>query len=813
LSETLTEPTLSDAMLTIRESLGDRRFGPADFPLSVGGAGSALVLAGRPAGIEAYLGVHEDQLFVQPAEGAEVLHNGVPVRRSTWLRSGDVVNFGQARLRVSPLDERVIDVEDGSVGNITAPPIVPEAARVQGEGEGDTDVINAVSFRASGRVKTARSFTISGGRIAVIVAALVLAPVLWFIFSAQSVGITTQPTGASIEVFGGLPGVPLGGRILMRPGTYELRAEKAGYQPAQQKIVVTQAPNQTFALTLAKLPGILQVDVPAAATVTIDGKQVGDAPGKFPVAPGKHQIAIAAERYQPFTGEVDIEGLGKPQTFKPALVPGWADVTISSEPAGAEVLVSGEVRGVTPLKAEIMAGSRPVELRLAGFKPWTTDVQVKANEPFALGPVKLGLPDGRLTLRSDPAGASVSVGGVYRGQTPVNLELRPDISHAIVLTRAGFEPITRQVSLSAGESQALSLALTGIYGEITVRGQPADAQIYVDGKPSGTVNQTLRLVAATHDIEIRKAGFVDYKTSVTPRPGVAQVIETTLLTPEQSRIASTPATIRTKADQQMKLMPLGRFTMGSPRREPGRRANEAQRDVEFRRAFYMSTTEVTNAQFRRFKTEHRSGLIGPNSLDLENQPAVSITWQEAALFCNWLSEQDGLPPAYVKKGEALVPATPMTKGYRMPTDAEWEWVARYEGNGRLRRYAWGDALPVGPRSGNYADYSSRLVIQDIIPDYDDGYAASAPVAKFPANTLGLFDIGGNVAEWVHDYYAVSIDAAQTAIDPMGPAEGKQHGVRGASWRQSGATDLRLSARDFGENARNDLGFRIARYVE
>jgi formylglycine-generating enzyme required for sulfatase activity len=90
------------------------------------------------------------------------------------------------------------------------------------------------------------------------------------------------------------------------------------------------------------------------------------------------------------------------------------------------------------------------------------------------------------------------------------------------------------------------------------------------------------------------------------------------------------------------------------------------------------------------------------------------------------------------------------------------------------------------------------------------------VGKFPANTLGLFDIGGNVAEWIHDYYTVSSDSALTA-DPMGPAEPpggtRQHVIRGSSWRQSSVTDLRLSSRDFGDVQRNDLGFRIARYVD
>ena len=142
----------------------------------------------------------------------------------------------------------------------------------------------------------------------------------------------------------------------------------------------------------------------------------------------------------------------------------------------------------------------------------------------------------------------MSVAGVYRGQTPLELELRPDIAQTIVLTRPGYEAATREVRLSAGERRALSVPLTGVFGEVTVRAQPADAQVYVDGKASGAANQTLRLVATTHEIEIRKPGFVDFKTSVTPRPGVPQVIETTLLTAEQTRIAATPAAIRSKAD-------------------------------------------------------------------------------------------------------------------------------------------------------------------------------------------------------------------------------------------------------------------------
>jgi formylglycine-generating enzyme required for sulfatase activity len=627
------------------------------------------------------------------------------------------------------------------------------------------------------------------------------------------VSVQTDPAAAKVEITGTLPAVHFANRVLVRPGDYLIKATQEGYSPAQLQAKVTSESNQTFALKLQKLPGKVRVDVPSQARITVDGKELGNAPGEFTIAPGKHTVAIAAARYQPFSGELDVVGEGKSQTFTPKLVPAWAEVTVSSEPAGAKLFVDGEERGATPLTTQILAGNHPVELRMDGFKSWTTDVQVKANEPMNLGPVRLGLPDGKLALRSEPSGASVSVGGVYRGQTPVSLELRPDIAHNVVLTMPGYEASTREVSLTAGENRTLSVPLSGVFGEVTVAVLPADAQVFVDGKPVGAANQKLRLVATTHDVEIRKTGFVTYKTSITPRPGVSQKIETTLLTPEQTRMAATPTNIRSKVDQPLKLMPIGSFTMGSPRREPGRKANEAQRDVQFKRPFYVGVSEVTNGQFRKFKSEHRSGIIGQHTLDLDNQPVVGVTWQDAALFCNWLSQQEGLPPAYANNNGRMVPVQPLTTGYRMPTDAEWEWVARFEGNGKFRRFPWGDALPVAPRSGNYADVTARLIVQDVIPDYDDGYAAAAPTGKFPANALGLFDIGGNVAEWVHDYYTVSADSGAVAVDPAGPADGKQHVIRGSSWKQSSVTDLRLSARSFGESQANDVGFRVARYAE
>jgi formylglycine-generating enzyme required for sulfatase activity len=381
----------------------------------------------------------------------------------------------------------------------------------------------------------------------------------------------------------------------------------------------------------------------------------------------------------------------------------------------------------------------------------------------------------------------------------------------------------------------VQVTLVPILGDVIVRVNPADAQLLVDGVARGPANQTLRLPATRHSIEVRKPGYAPFRTTVTPRPGLPQNVEATLLEGVAPRAtasaASAPAatagvaptaapnevvaltpTARTKGGQDLKLAPAGEFTMGSPRREAGRRANEAQRPVRLERRFYVGLREVTNAEYRQFRPEHRSGFVLQSTLDTDRQPVVNVSWQDAAAYCNWLSAQDGLTAAYETKGGKLVPVTPATNGYRLPTEAEWEWIARGAGGG-MRKYPWGDALPVPPGAGNYADRAAQALVPMTIPDYDDGFAATAPVGSFAAGPSGFFDLGGNVAEWTHDLYTVQPPATAVAVDPAAAGDGALRVIRGSSWKSSAVTELRLAYRDYGDGKRNDLGFRIARYAQ
>jgi formylglycine-generating enzyme required for sulfatase activity len=257
---------------------------------------------------------------------------------------------------------------------------------------------------------------------------------------------------------------------------------------------------------------------------------------------------------------------------------------------------------------------------------------------------------------------------------------------------------------------------------------------------------------------------------------------------------------------------MNEFSMGASRREPGRRSNEVLHTVKLERAFYLATTETTNAQFRQFLESHSSGQIEGNSLNREHQPVAQISWQQAARFCNWLSAKEGLPPFYRESEGIIRGYNASSTGYRLPTEAEWSYAARIEGEG-YRKFAWGEEFPPSAPVVNLADNTSALVTGRILNGYADGHIVAAPVASFPPNHRGLYDMGGNVAEWVHDVYVIPSANAELATDPLGSVNGDNYTVRGASWALSRLAELRLTYRDYGAAGRDDLGFRIARYAE
>jgi formylglycine-generating enzyme required for sulfatase activity len=159
----------------------------------------------------------------------------------------------------------------------------------------------------------------------------------------------------------------------------------------------------------------------------------------------------------------------------------------------------------------------------------------------------------------------------------------------------------------------------------------------------------------------------------------------------------------------------------------------------------------------------------------------------------------------------------LRNGYRLPTEAEWAWAARFAHLEAPLVFPWSaDPAAVAPtdRSGNFADVSAAKILATSLYTYNDDYPVTAPVGQFEPNAAGIYDMGGNVEEWVNDFYALDlVSTAAVVEDPLGPTSGGYHVVRGSSWRSATLTDLRIAARGYANAARDDLGFRIARNLQ
>ncbi len=672
------------------------------------------------------------------------------------------------------------------------------------------------------------------GRLVLAGGLLLFALVMLFLHSTRTLQIVVDAQSPARVSVAGLA-LPFGKHYLLRPGTYEVSVTAVGYQPLITTVIVDERDNQSVTLPLQALPGLVTLDsAPQGASVTVDGNAVGKTPLRdLPLAAGEHRLLLEEARHLPLDQTVQVTGRNVRQQLQLQLAPAWAQVTVDSLPAGATILVDGEAAGQTPATVEVLQGERQLTLQLPTFADWQQTLAIKAGADQDLGRINLLPAPGALELASVPSGANVTLDGEFQGQTPLTVDISPGRKHRLEVFKSGYQRYDGTVELVAASRDQRTVTLQAQLGEVRLRISPANAVVRINGKAVGKGNQTLSLPAVEHSVEISLEGFASVRRSVTPRPGLPQLVEVTLLASQQdAQQASQHSTqgaaqaadtarlkpqITTAAGQTLLLFkpaesPTGDFTMGASRREPGRRANEVLYPVSLRRMFYLQTTEVTNTQFRQFQPSHNSGQINGNSLNAEQQPVVQISWQQAAAFCNWLSAKEGLPAFYRQTNGVVTGFNPAATGYRLPSEAEWTWAARANGQ-TLLTFPWGETFPPTVAVENYADNTSAYVTGRILNNYKDGHVVSAPVASFKANQHGMFDMGGNVAEWVHDVYSIPNANGPTLKDPLGGQTGDNFVIRGAAWTQAKLSELRLAFRDYGQAGRDDVGFRIARYAE
>jgi formylglycine-generating enzyme required for sulfatase activity len=812
------------AQIRVNEPAGERSFGER---LSIGGDGADIVVPGTAPGLALIIERREADWWATPEAGAGVRFDGRPLTRTRELHRDDVLSVGDAQLVIGE-DARTrlrLDVVH-LVGNATIAPIVVVAAVDFDAGDEDLEIRAAGSRPAAATLTAERGVRYAARKpiptkwiVGIAALVLLLVVVTSVVSMLKPVELDVLPRDAKVSTPGTYLAFTSGDFISMLVGKHVIRAEREGYYPTQMTVDVkdgaTPATAPVARIRLAKLPGKLRIDTNnVAVAVIIDGVETGKAPGTVEAPPGSHTITLRAPRYLDFVTNVNVEGLGKRQDVNATLLPSWGTLKVTAIPEGAQVSVDGTDIGVSPATVEADSGVRHVQISSPGLKTWESSVVVKSGETLGIGPIRLGQPDAELTLTSTPSGAEITVAGTYRGRTPVKVDLPSGIAYDIVATLPGSANWTKSVFADPGKKIALSANMQAVLAAVSIQGEPTDAELFVDGKAHGRTPQQFQLSAMEHSVEVRKEGYITFTGSVTPALGLERSVDYKLTPADRGKALQESApTITTKTtNYELRLVPGGSFKMGSERREQGRRPNEGYREVTLQRPFYMGVMEVTNEDFRKFKNDHVSGFIGKRSFDLDAQPVVQVTWDEAAEYCNWLSEREGLPAAYEQGGGKFVLKKPVTTGYRLPTEAEWEYAARFVSPGKTRRFPWGDALPVVPKVGNIAGTETKTFLEADMEGYTDDYVIVAPVGKFEPTPLGLHDMGGNVSEWINDYYLSFVDNA-AVTDPLGPDQAARHVIRGANWRSSNVAELRYAWRDSADEKSQLIGFRVARYAE
>jgi formylglycine-generating enzyme required for sulfatase activity len=283
------------------------------------------------------------------------------------------------------------------------------------------------------------------------------------------------------------------------------------------------------------------------------------------------------------------------------------------------------------------------------------------------------------------------------------------------------------------------------------------------------------------------------KPSAGPKPGGGDVAP--------SPLPSAPEHVTRVGQIKLRLIPAGSFRMGSPAGE-GEPDERPQHPVRITRPFYLGLTEVTQAQYEEIMGSNPSWFSasggGKNKVagqSTDRHPAENVSWMDAVKFCNTLSEMERLKPFYVMDGgSARVPSWD-GPGYRLPTEAEWEYACRGgpEGQGR---YTFGDAED---GLGENAWFNEGL---------DKG--STHPVGRKRPNRFGLFDMHGNVWEWCQDWYDANYYKQSPTGNPRGPNAAAARVFRGGCW-SSGAGDCRAAFRfrDGPVFRHSYLGFRLA----
>jgi formylglycine-generating enzyme required for sulfatase activity len=584
-----------------------------------------------------------------------------------------------------------------------------------------------------------------------------------------------------------------------------VNAQAEGYKPKTQTL--TQADfGKVTTVTLDPLPSQLVLTSDAGDDETrwsIDGNLVAvEKTLDKNLEAGDYKIDVS----HPYFEQVNVSYSLKPgKTIKQTVVltPLEGAIEVKSRPEGAVVSINGEVRGETPMQLSLQGGRFDIVVTKPGYDAIEDEVEVKTNALTPSRDYRLALKSAGIVVSVFPTGGALTLNGI-NVKAAAKIKVKAGKKTTLRYKKPGYFTQSKSFTLGPDEVKRYDFNLEKEMGRVEVTSNTS-AEVYINGQKVGETPFEIALNAIEHTVEVRSSGYRSAYRTIKPKADSVTLFKAKLATEKQARLAESPPAYKTKTGEMMVLFKVNdSVDMGAERSEAGQRANEFVRTARINKPFYAGRYEVTNAAYAKYKTSH-SGPAG--------EPVSNVSWFDAVRYANWLSAAEGRQVVYELSGNRLLRVNSTADGYRLLTEAEWEWIARKAGRNNESLFAWGNAKTLPRKAANIADESVKGTVPLFVPRYNDSFSAKASVGSMAKEKSALFDMAGNVSEWTHDSYDLTppskgvVEAHELDLSLT-----KTRVVKGANWRSGSLTELRASYREGMEQPSAVVGFRLGRFL-
>ncbi len=505
----------------------------------------------------------------------------------------------------------------------------------------------------------------------------------------------------------------------------------------------------------------------SGAEIFVDGNSVGKTKNKMlTINIGSSMRTIRIEKDGFASQEKQEEISMTNNSFNFTLVPAMpAAVTITTKPEGATVYIDGLKFGITPVRSFFDDGTFPIKIEKENYE--AKNEQITITEPETKKHYNLVDIRATLTVKTYPNATVKFNGESFKGGV-TDYKISPQVLQ-IIVEMPKAETITRVVTLKHKATETIEIFPEVQTGTIQIMTIPTNANIELNG--DGGEHYTAISRKTFTDVPIGNYELTvksdDHKTHK----------ETFSLTADET----VSKQITLEEGIAMIFVQGGTFQMGS---NDGNSDEKAVHSVTVN-DFYIGKYEVTQKEWKEIMGSN------PSNWKSDNLPIERVSWYDAVEFCNKKSDKEGLTRCYTGSGKKIK-CNFSTKGYRLPTEAEWEYASKGESQSAKYKY-----------SGSYN-------IKDIAWYKSNSGGKTHPVGTKQANELGIYDMSGNVWEWCNDWYDESYYSKSPSHNPKGCDSGSYRVLRGGGWYGSVSACHEYSRhRGAPSGSHSSLGFRLA----